>query len=134
MKTVQPVSVEDNSRSKPHEQIDGRKGTDKPLFDSAGTTAANSVSLSRQSTSDVVRSEHVTRDKTSGSASTDWEDEARSAHALDIGYIEQKLNVDVRYGLSNEDAAYRLTRDGPNQVSVLMVNDVGQGIEANYEI
>jgi hypothetical protein len=118
MKTAQPSLPEDNSRSKPlAPKTDGRE---KPLLDdtSAGTTAASSINLDAASV---------------GEARGDWEEHAKSAHVYDIEYISQKLNVDVRNGLTKEDAAYRLERDGAStyllprcRVAVMWYRDLGQ--------
>lgn len=107
MKTVDSHLAEDNSRSKPQATTDGRE---KALLDeSAGTTATSSLKQSRPSTSEgagaVIGVEF-------GST---WDEESKFAHTLHVGYLEQKLNVDVRNGLTREDAAYRLERDGASE-------------------
>lgn len=107
MTTVHSQPAEDNSRSKPQATTDGKQ---KAVFDSAGTTAASSLKQSRPSTSEgggtgVVGVENA----------LSWDEESKFAHILDVAYLEQKLNVIVRNGLSKEDAAYRLERDGASQ-------------------
>jgi hypothetical protein len=107
MKTVHSLSEEENSLSKPQAspKSDGRE---KPLLiESPGTTAASSVDLSALDTVARTSSTQGTQDA--------WDTTAEFAHVLDIEYISQKLNVNVRYGLSKEDAAHRLAQTGPSK-------------------